>query len=296
MRASCLVFFTLVLLQFALPGAYAGSIDLGTDAASFAVLGAAAVTNASAGGTAATIINGNLGSTTACTGFASPCTGPANGKVTGTIYLPPSTYLDTAQGQFETAYNALGAEVAGAGISAGGLSGSTLGPGVYTVASETTPATYDLTSTLTLKGTGEWVFLMSSTLEIGSGATVSIGGVGAGSSVFWIVPGSQAVLGPNADFAGNILAYGLVAFDPGATDLCGRAFSETAGVTFAGADPTTGVANEVGGGCGGLENGGGLNGGSGGGGGTPTVPEPGSMLLMATFLMALGPIVRKKLW
>ena len=25
-------------------------------------------------------------------------------------------------------------------------------------------------------------------------------------------------------------------------------------------------------------------------------PEPGSMLLMATFLMALGPIVRKKLW
>jgi hypothetical protein len=30
--------------------------------------------------------------------------------------------------------------------------------------------------------------------------------------------------------------------------------------------------------------------------GTTATPEPGSMLLMATFLMALGPIVRKKLW
>ena len=31
-------------------------------------------------------------------------------------------------------------------------------------------------------------------------------------------------------------------------------------------------------------------------GNTTATPEPGSMLLMATFLMALGPIVRKKLW
>jgi hypothetical protein len=144
-------------------------------------------------------------------------------------------------------------------------------------------------STLILKGTGEWVFLMSSTLEIGSGTTVDVSKVGAGSSVYWVVP-SAAELGANTDFAGNILAYGLVDFMPGATDLCGRAFSETAGVTFKGVGTTieTGEsaveANQVGGGCG-LGSGGGLNGsggtGGGGTGGGTTVPEPGTLSLLA---------------
>jgi hypothetical protein len=147
-------------------------------------------------------------------------------------------------------------------------------------------------STLTLSGTGEWVFLMSSTLEIGSGTTVDVSKVGAGSSVYWIVPGTAAELGSNTDFAGNILAYGLVAFDPGATDLCGRAFSQAAGVTFAGVGTTieTGEsaveANQVGGGCG-LGSGGGLNGLGGTGGGTST-PEPGTLSLLALGLSGIA--------
>jgi hypothetical protein len=292
LHRSCLLVLPLLLLPLLAPSAYADS--LGADLSTFAVLGAAAVTNASAGGSAATIITGNLGSATACSGFAPPCTGPAYGIVTGTIYLPstPGTTLALAQGELTSAFTSLSLLGPGTSISAGGLSGNTLGPGVYSVPSVTTPGTFDLgvNSTLTLSGTGEWVFLMSSTLEIGSGTTVDVSKVGAGSSVYWIVPGTAAELGSNTDFAGNILAYGLVAFDPGATDLCGRAFSQAAGVTFAGVGTTieTGEsaveANQVGGGCG-LGSGGGLNGlgGTGGGGGGTPTPEPGTLSLLALF-------------
>jgi Ice-binding-like len=83
--------------------------------------------------------------------------------------------------------------------------------------------------------------------------------------VFFVV-GSAATLGDNSDFIGNILALDQIAFDPGATDLCGRALSKTACVTFAGQNPTTGEQHEVSIGCSAVTIGGGGNGGGNGGG------------------------------
>ena len=157
-----------------------------------------------------------------------------------------------AQGELTTAYNTLGGLGPGTLIGAGGLSGNNLTPGVYSVSS----TAFDLAanSTLTLTGNGMFTFIMSSALVTGSGATVDVSALGAASSVFWIVR-SSATLGPNTDFAGNILALTSIGFDPGATDLCGRALARNGSVTFAGVGTTvesgesTADANQVGGKC-----------------------------------------------
>jgi hypothetical protein len=279
-RFCLLVLPLLVLLLFA-PSAYADS--LGANLSTYAVLGATAVTNASSGGSAATIITGNLGSSAGL----SSITGFPPGVVTGGTIQPGTEAA--AQGELTSAYTSLAGMAVTGLISAGGLSGASLTPGVYDV----TSTAFDLgaNSTLTLNGTGTWVFLMSSSLITGSGATVDVSGVGAGSSVYWIVP-SAATLGDNADFAGNILAYGQIAFDPGATDLCGRALSKTGLVSFAGVgttiEPGESVvdANAVGGGC---ESSSGLNGGP-----VPAVaPEPGTLLLLGSGIIGLAARMRR---
>lgn len=82
-------------------------------------------------------------------------------------------------------------------------------------------------------------------------------------------------------------------------DYCGTTGIVTGTVNFAGIAPVAGgyqvelvLQNTIPGGGGSVAW---LDGGTTGLSGTAT-PEPGSMLLMATFLMGLGPIVRKKLW
>jgi hypothetical protein len=104
--------------------------------------------------------------------------------------------------------------------------------------------------------------------------------------VFFVV-GSGATLGDNSDFIGNILALDQIAFDPGATDLCGRALSKTASVTFAGQNPTTGEQNEVSIGCSAVAIGGGGSGG-GLGGGTTGVAEPSTLSLLLGDLISFG--------
>lgn len=272
----CLLVLPLLILPLLAVNAYADS--LGPDLSTFAVLGATGVTNASGGGLAATIITGNLGvspaAVTSCTGFPAPCLGGGPGIVNGTIQ--PGTEA-AAQGELTAAYGFLGGLGPGTSISAGGLSNTSRGPGVYSVTSFLTGFDLANNSTLTLSGTGRWVFLMSSSLVTGSGTTVDVSSLGAGDSVYWIVR-SSATLGDNADFAGNILALTSITFDPGATDLCGRALARNGLVSFAGVGttPETGEGavepNQVGGGC---SVSGGLN-----GGGSP-VPEPATLSLLS---------------
>src|ERR1700692_1794215 len=82
-------------------------------AKSFAVLGAATVTN-----TGATIITGDLGVSpgTSCAGFPAPCTG-GPGVVNGTIYTGAGSLAGPAQSDALIAYNDLVAEPCGTNLS-----------------------------------------------------------------------------------------------------------------------------------------------------------------------------------
>jgi hypothetical protein len=252
----------------------------------FAVLAGSTVTNAAY----PTMITGDLGvyPGAAVTGFPP-------GSVSGTIYTAPNAVVGQAKIDLTSAFTTEGGLGSTGAYPAGDLTGLTLGPGIYTVGAATLNLAVDGTLTLTDHGVANsvFVFQMPKTLITGTGSKVDVSGLSPSDSLFWVV-GSSATLGVNSAFAGNILALTSISFDPGATDLCGRALAENGAVSFAGQDPTSGIQNQVSIGCVGTpgEGGGGFN---GSGGGTPT-PEPGSMLLMATFLMALGPIVRKKLW
>ena len=111
----------LVALAFGPSQGLAGLV-LGPNLETFAVLGATAVTNASAGGPAATIINGNLGVSP-----GSSITGFPPGTVSGAIQ--PGTEA-AAQLELTSAYISLGGAPLTGSILAGGLSGVTLAPGV----------------------------------------------------------------------------------------------------------------------------------------------------------------------
>jgi hypothetical protein len=282
-RSLSLVVLVLVIPLMANSG-YAD--ELGSTLVTYAALGGSGVTNASGGGLSATAITGDLGSSA---GLAS-ITGFPPGTVTGGTIQPGTEAA--AQLQLTTALTNLALKGPGNLIGAGLLSNNSLGPGVYTV----TSTALDLTpnSTLTLTGTGEFVFLMSSSLTTGSGTTLDTSGLGPGSSVYWVLQSSGlATLGDNTDWAGNILSPTAITFDPGATIDCGRALAKTL-VHFDGVGTVVESGesaldpNRVGGGCtGNLVNSGGLNGGTTGGGGT-SVPEPSTLLLLGSGFAGLA--------
>ena len=266
------------------------SADSLNSADNFAVLAGTTVTNVDA-----TIITGNMGVSpaSACTGFVAGtgCTLGA-GIVNGTVDLGNAIALQ-AQKDLTTAYTTESLLPSTGAITGGNLTGLTLGPGVYTVGA----ATSNLTGTLTLTDHGVagsiFVFQMSSTLITSPGSMINVAGLSPSDQVFWVV-GSTATLGDNTAFDGNILALTSINFDPGATDLCGRALARNGEVTFAGQDATSKIENQVDStDCtGNLAGSNGLNGitaaGTGGGGGGTSVPEPGTWeLLLAGALSIL---------
>jgi hypothetical protein len=266
------------------------SADSLNSADNFAVLAGSIVTNVDA-----TIITGNMGVSpgSACTGFVAGtgCTLGA-GIVNGTVDLGDAIALQ-AQKDLTIAYTTESLLPSTGAILGGNLTGMTLGPGVYTVGA----ATSNLTGTLTLTDHGVagsiFVFQMSSTLITSPGSMINVAGLSPSDQVFWVV-GSTATLGDNTAFDGNILALTSIFFDPGATDLCGRALARNGEVTFAGQDATSKIENQVDStDCtGNLAGSNGLNGitaaGTGGGGGGTSVPEPGTWeLLLAGALSIL---------
>jgi len=101
------------------------------------------------------------------------------------------------------------------------LSGLSLEPGVYCATA------FLLSGTLTLTGSGVWIFKSASTLTLMQGASV-IGGDPC--NVWWRV-GSAATLGVESSLYGNILALESIHLQTGAT-LNGRALAQTGEVTL----------------------------------------------------------------
>ncbi len=194
-------------------------------AQSFAVLGATTVTN-----TGPTIITGDLGVSpgTSCTGFPAPCAG-GPGVVDGTIYTGAGSLAGPAQSSALIAYNDLLAEPCGTNLS-GEILGTTpgaitLSPGVYCFNSSA-----QLTGTLTLNGSGVYVFQMASTLTTASNSSVVLANGAMAGNVFWQV-GSSATLGTGTAFAGSILAFTSDTVTTG-TSVAGRVFALNGAVTL----------------------------------------------------------------
>ena len=216
MRNICLVF-----LPFCALSAYADAITLGT-AGSFGVLAGSTVTN-----TGPSDVIGDIGVSpgSAITGFPSP------GTLTGTEYAAdPGGVAAQAESDLTTAYNTAKGEACPGGNNLTGQDLGTLGaaltPGVYCFNSSA-----QLTGTLTLSGTGDYIFQIGSTLTTASGSNVLLENGAQGQNVFWQV-GSSATLNTTTSFEGNILALDSITLDTGTNIGCGSALARTAAVTM----------------------------------------------------------------
>lgn len=191
---------------------------LAPDLASFAVLGAAGVTNVPT-----STIGGNLGS--------APNPSAGGGYVFTSGSLQQNTLLaQNAQIELDAAILAVNAF--GPGLLLGADLTGTIFPGTYTVPAGPT----NLSGALILDGQGDsnavWVFLFPSTLITSTTSTVTVQNVGNGAGVglYWSVGSAATLNGPT--FAGNVLAHDLISSDGDLTIPCGRLLSAETQVTL----------------------------------------------------------------
>lgn len=231
---------------------FAGPI-LGSDLASFTVLGASTVTNVPTSTIVGSVGVWSEGGANAVTGFNSvPNQAASDPQVTGGSVHAGTALAESAQNDLTTARNLLGSLGPGTLLPAD-LVGLTLFSGVYTVPAGTT----NLSGTLTLDGQGNanagWVFQLPSSLITSPNAVIEVTNTGDGAGVFWNV-GSSATIDVNTTFLGNILALTSITFNTGATDICGRALADTGAVTLD-QNSLSGVCTGALGGSGGLSGG-----------------------------------------
>ena len=248
---------------------------LGSDLASFAVLGAA---SASVTNVPTSTIGGNLGS--------APSAAVGGGYVFSSGSLQANTVLaQNAQVQLDAAILAVNANGPGILITGGDLDawqsshGGFIIPGTYTVPFAMT----NLVGNLFLDGNGSntavWNFLFTSSLITSSTSNVTVQNVGDGSRVglYWTVASAATLNGPT--FAGNVLANSFISSDGDLTITCGRLLSAESQVTLISDKVSiTGCAGS----SGGFDQGGSI--GSGG----QTVPEPSTLALLGLGFAVLG--------
>jgi hypothetical protein len=184
-------------------------------AGNFAVLAGTTVTN-----TGPSWITGELGVApgSAVTGFPPGTSG---------VQHKGDSNATTAQTNLTAAYtNAAAQPCPGTNNLTGiNLGGKTLVPGVYC---QTTAPT--LTGTLTLNGSGVYIFQIGSTLVTASGARVVLIGGAQPCQVFWQVS-SSATLATSTTFIGTIMALTQIGMFTGAT-LNGRALARNGAVNL----------------------------------------------------------------
>jgi hypothetical protein len=193
------------------------SMSLGS-AAAFGVLGATTVTC-----TGASAIAGDVGVSpgSAITGFNPDCT------LTGTLHAGDAVAA-AAEADAAIAYANLSLTPCTQTFgSVQELSGLTLSPGVYCFPSS---AVLSAGGTLTLTGSGPYIFKITSTLVTFTNSQIVLTGNAACSSVVWLV-GSSATLAGSV--VGNIIAWTSIGMDPGAS-LTGRALALHGAVTMSG--------------------------------------------------------------
>jgi hypothetical protein len=184
-------------------------------AGNFAVLAGTTVTN-----TGPSWITGAVGVApgAAITGFPPATSGPQH---------KGDSVATTAQTDLTAAYtNAAAQPCPGTNNFTGvNLGGKNLVPGVY--CQTTAPS---LTGTLTLNGSGVYIFQIGSTLVTASGARVVLIGGAQPCQIFWQV-GSSATIATSATFVGNIMALTTITMQTGAT-LNGRALARNGAVNL----------------------------------------------------------------
>jgi hypothetical protein len=233
---------------------------LGT-ANSFAVLGASTDTN-----TGPTVLNGNLGlyPGTSITGFPP-------GTVNGTIYNDDGVAM-TAQADALTSYNDLKGLTSTDDLTGQNLGGLTLTPGVYSYDSAALLSGATPVLTLNFNGLSNQsiVIQIGSALTTASDSSVVTENAGSNDSVYWAV-GSSATLGTGTAFEGYLIANTSITLTTDAAINCGSAIALNGAVTM---DTNTVTACQV----------------------TPpsTVPEPGTITLLATGLLGVSGIVRRR--
>jgi len=166
------------------------------------------------------VINGQVGLSpgTSVTGFPP---GASGAQYVG----PANATANTAKTDLTTAYLNAQAQTP-CTVLTGDLGGKNLTSGLYCYSSSAV-----LTGTLTLTGTGPWVFQIGSTLTTASNATVSVIDPTQACDVFWQV-GSSATLGTTTTFVGTIMALTSISVQHGAKMLPGRALAQNGAVTL----------------------------------------------------------------